>query len=243
MPTALVIGGSSDIGLAIARKFAEEGYNIQLTSRKEGSLDTTVSDIIIRFNVSCAAYTFQAENIVSHEYFFASLNPKPDIVIYVIGYMGSGNETIKSSAESAKIINANYTGAVSILNIVSSHFAVEKKGVIIGISSVAGERGRKNNLIYGSAKAGLTTYLSGLRNHLYPFNVHVITIKPGFVYTKMTEHLQLTTILTTTPKNVAHTVHKALVKNQNIVYVKGIWRFIMIVIRSIPEKIFKRLNL
>jgi short-subunit dehydrogenase len=139
-----------------------------------------------------------------------------------------------------KTINANYTGAVSILNIISADYASRQSGSIIGISSVAGNRGRQSNYIYGSAKAGFTAYLSGLRNKMYHSKVHVLTVLPGFVYTKMTEHLKLPKPLTANPEEVASAVFNGVKSRKNIVYVKWFWRWIMLIITSIPESMFKK---
>ena len=108
---------------------------------------------------------------------------------------------------------------------------------------VAGERGRQSNYLYGSAKAGFTAYLSGLRNRLFHHGLHVLSIQPGFVYTRMTEGLTLPPLLTATPEQVASAVSKAIDKKKNVVYVKWFWRWIMLIIKSIPEFLFKKLKL
>ena len=137
----------------------------------------------------------------------------------------------------------NYVGAASILNIVAATYAEKGKGTIAGISSVAGERGRLSNYLYGSAKAGFTAYLSGLRNRLFHQKVHVLTVQPGFVYTRMTEGMPLPKLLTATPELVAQTVYKATLAKKNVIFVKGMWRWIMLIIRNIPESIFKKMKL
>ena len=137
----------------------------------------------------------------------------------------------------------NYVGAVSILNIIAAKYVEAGKGVIVGISSVAGERGRQSNFFYGSAKAGFTAYLSGLRNRLFPKNVHVLTVKPGFVATKMTENMVTPKPVTATPDEVANAIYTAVEKKKNVIYVKWMWRWIMLIIRSIPESMFKKLKL
>lgn len=243
MPTVLVLGASSDIGKAIAYKFASAGYNVQLTARSVQSLQTTQSDIMIRHNVSCTVYAFDAVSFQEHEQFFAALQPKPDITVCVFGYMNDNELVISSQEETLRTINTNYTGAVSILNIVAQYYIAQKQGTIAGISSVAGERGRQSNYIYGSAKAGFTVYLSGLRNKLHHSNVHVLTVLPGFVYTKMTEHLTLPKLLTATPEQVADAVFKAVKGKKNVIYVKWFWRWIMYIIKFIPESIFKKKKL
>jgi decaprenylphospho-beta-D-erythro-pentofuranosid-2-ulose 2-reductase len=243
MSTVLILGATSDIGVAIAREFARSGNDIQLAARNPGDLGRIASDISIRFNVRTSSHSFDAGVTDSHASFFAGLSPKPDLTVYTIGYMGPGKESLQTWTETEKIIDANYTGAVSILNIVAGYYASQKKGTIIGISSVAGERGRQSNFLYGSAKAGFSAYLSGLRNYLFPLGVHVVTVKPGFVYTKMTEGLPLPARLTASPEKVAIAVRKAAAKKSNTIYHKGIWRWIMLVIKTIPEPLFKKLKL
>ncbi|MCC6286435.1 MAG: SDR family oxidoreductase [Chitinophagaceae bacterium] len=243
MSVALILGATSDIGKAIARKFAENKYQVLLACRNTAALSTFVSDMNIRYGIPCHSYSFDATDFSSHEKFYNDLPLKPDVVICVFGYMNDNEATIASQVETLKTINTNYTGAVTILNIIAADFAGRKQGVIAGISSVAGERGRQSNYIYGSAKAGFTAYLSGLRNKLYKSNVHVLTILPGFVFTKMTEHLNLQKLLTATPENVADSVYNAVKKRKNIVYIKWFWKWIMFIIKSIPESIFKKKEL
>ena len=243
MPNVLILGATSDIGLAIARKFASEKYGIQLASRNIEQLETFKKDISIRYGVSCSVHAFDADKFETHAAFYRSLEVKPDVTVYVIGYMNDNERVIRDWNESLKTINANYTGAVSILNIIADDYAQEQKGTIVGISSVAGNRGRQSNYMYGSAKAAFTAYLSGLRNKMYHYNVHVLTVLPGFVYTKMTEHLQLPKLLTAEPADVANAVYNGVKKHQNVIYVKWFWKWIMLIITSVPESMFKKKKL
>ncbi len=231
------------MAVAIARKFASEQHGLQLAARNLEQLGVLRSDLAIRFNVPCTIHAFDALDFESHQAFFDQLDPKPDIAVCVFGYMGE-NETVRNSLpETLATINTNYTGAVSILNVIGNYFALNRKGVIAGISSVAGERGRQSNYIYGSAKAGFTAYLSGLRNRLVQDNVHVVTVKPGFVYTRMTEGLKLPKPLTAHPSEVGDAVYKAVQNKTNVVYVRWMWRWIMLIIKSVPELIFKKLKM
>lgn len=243
MPTALILGATSDIGVAIARKFAAEGYSIQLAARNTAALQPLESDIRIRYNVSCTVHTFDAMAFATHRPFYEALSPKPDVTIFVIGYMQDNEKVKEDLDESLRTVHSNYTGAVSILNTIASDYRSKKAGVIVGISSVAGERGRQSNYIYGSAKAGFTAYLSGLRNDLYHHGVHVLTVLPGFVATKMTENLNLPKPLTAQPEEVARAIYKGVVKKKNIIYVRWFWRWIMLIITSIPETLFKKRKL
>ena len=243
MSTVLILGATSDIGFAIAKKFASEKYDVQLAGRNTDQLKPLQTDIQIRYGVSCSSHAFDAVAFESHQSFYDSLVTKPDVSIYVIGYMNDNERVINDWQESLKTINTNYTGAVSILNIIATDYATKQNGTIVGISSVAGNRGRQSNYIYGSAKAGLTAYLSGLRNKLFHDKVHVMTVLPGFVYTKMTEHLKLPGLLTAKPEEVASAVFNGVRNKKNILYVKWFWRWIMLIITSVPESLFKKKKL
>ena len=142
-----------------------------------------------------------------------------------------------------KIIDINYAKLVPLMNYFAQKFEAKRSGTIIGLSSVAGERGRQSNFIYGSAKAGFTAYLSGLRNYLYDKKVNVLSVIPGFMATKMTEGMPLNPKLTASPKQAANCIYKAYKNKKNVVYVLPIWWVIMMIIRNIPEFIFKRLKL
>lgn len=243
MSTVLILGATSDMAVAIAKKFASEQYALQLAARNLDQLQVMRADLSIRYNMACTVHAFDALNFNSHQAFFDQLNPKPDVTVCVFGYMGENEAVRQKLQETLTTIHTNYTGAVSILNVAGTYYAANRKGVIVGISSVAGERGRQSNYIYGSAKAGFTAYLSGLRNRLVQDGVHVVTVLPGFVYTRMTEGLKLPKPLTAKPSEVADAVYKAVQNKKNVVYVRWMWRWIMLIIKSIPELVFKKLKL
>jgi decaprenylphospho-beta-D-erythro-pentofuranosid-2-ulose 2-reductase len=243
MQHVLILGATSDIGFAIAKKFAAGKYAIQLAGRQTSQLAPLQSDIQIRFGVPCSIHTFDAVDTASHQAFYTSLHPSPDITICVVGYMIDNEKVIVDATETARTIATNYSGPVSILNIIAADYANKNKGTIVGISSVAGLRGRQSNYIYGSAKAGFTAYLSGLRNWLYHRKVHVLTVLPGFVNTKLTAHLSLPKLLTAQPEQVGDAVFNAVQKKKNVIYVKWFWRWIMLIITSVPEFMFKKKKL
>ncbi|HVM88594.1 MAG TPA: SDR family oxidoreductase [Puia sp.] len=243
MPTVLILGATSDIAMAIAKKFASHQYNLQLAARNINQIKPLGSDMHVRYNIQCTVHSFDALEFSAHKNFFESLTPKPDITICVFGLMENEDKAFDDFEVTHRMIDANYTGAVSILNIAAKYYLSQKQGVIAGISSVAGERGRQSKLIYGSAKAAFSAYLAGLRNKLLKYNVHVVSVKPGFVYTKMTEELKLPKLLTAYPSEVAVAVFAAVRKKKNTVYVKWVWRWIMLIIKNIPEFQFKKMNL
>ena len=241
--TVLILGGNSDVGKSLSRDFSKLGSNIILTSRKKGQLDSFKSDLEIRHSIKCDLEFFDVLDFNSHESFYNNLKKKPDIVISCIGYLDNQEKSENSFEESLKSIQTNFIGLVSILNIISNDFESRKSGIIVGVSSVAGDRGRGSNYIYGSSKSGFTSYLSGLRNRLFNSGVKVITVKPGFIKSKMTNHLDLPKILIATPNEISFDIIKSIKKKKNVVYTKWFWKWIMIIIESIPEFIFKKLKL
>ncbi|CAI6148792.1 MAG: putative oxidoreductase [uncultured Sulfurimonas sp.] len=243
MSYVLIVGAKSDIAKELARVYAKNGYNLYLGARESSELEAFKTDLEVRSSIKVALIELDITDYESHQGIYENLDEKPLGVIVVSGYMTEQYKAEKEWSEALNTINVNYTGAVSLLNIVANDFEAEKRGFIVGVSSVAGDRGRKTNYIYGSAKAAFSAYLSGLRNRLYESNVSVLTVKPGFVNTKMTEDLALPEKLTAQPTEVAEDIFKAQQAGKNILYTKWIWRYIMLIITNIPEFIFKKLSI
>ncbi|MEP2771622.1 MAG: SDR family oxidoreductase [Fulvivirga sp.] len=240
---ALILGGTSDISIALAKDLLVQGYSILLAGRNTEALNSIAADLEIRFDGSVRAIGFDATDYLNHRTFIEGLPSMPELTIAVFGYLGDQEKAQSDWQECERILDTNYKGAVSILNIVAKTYEDQKRGTIVGISSVAGERGRQSNYFYGSAKAGFTAYLSGLRNRLFKSGVNVLTVKPGFVDTKMTANMDLPGPLTATPEKVSKSIIKAIRKNKSTIYTLSIWRLIMYIIKTIPEFIFKRLKL
>ncbi len=243
MSTVLIIGANSDIAKATARVYAGFGYDLILAASSLEVLDPFVNDLKIRYDRNIDTIELDILNYQSHAEICKNIPKHIDGVIVAVGYLGDQFKSQNDFDETQKITDTNYTGIVSVLNIIANDFEKRKSGFIVAISSVAGERGRKKNYQYGAAKAALTTYLSGLRNRLYDKGVSVLTVKPGFVLTKMTRGLDLPEKLTAQPKEVALAIYSAQQKGKDTLYYYKKWRLIMWIIRMIPEKIFKRLDL
>lgn len=237
------MGGNSDIGKAYAALAAQKGYKIQLAGRNIDALSRVASDLKVRFEAVVSEHLFDARDYTSHEAFMLSLPEFPDEVLCVFGFLGNQITAQNDPKEASEILEANFNGAVSILSQFANEMEKKKAGCIIGVSSVAGERGRMSNYFYGSAKAGFTAFLSGLRNRLYHSKVHVLTVKPGFVNTRMTEGLPLPKPLTASPHQVANAIYRGVENRKNVVYSLAIWQLIMLIIKMIPEGIFKKLKL
>ena len=241
--TVLILGGNSDVGKSLAKDFSKLGSNLILTTRKKDQLNFLRSDLEIRYEISCDIKLFDVLDFKSHTSFYKNLKTKPDIVITCIGYLDNQGDSQNDFEESLRSIQSNFTGLVSILNIISNDFEKKGSGVIVGVSSVAGDRGRGSNYIYGSSKAAFTSYLSGLRNRLHALGVSVITIKPGFIKTKMTSHLDLPKLLTASTDEISKDILNSIKKGKSIIYTKWFWKWIMLIIKLIPERIFKKLRM
>ncbi len=239
----LLIGATSDVAKACAYIYAEKQYNLVLAGRKPKELKVLADDIKIRHNVSCDYLEVDLLDSNAHAEAINSLSEIPSITLCFAGYLGDHDLAIKDWTEAERIIQTNYTGVVSFVNLIANHYEEQGKGSIAVLSSVAGERGRQSNYLYGSAKAGLTAYLSGLRNRLASKGVHVASIIPGFIDTRMTEELDLPKPLTASPQQVAKAVFSAVKNKKNVVYVLWMWRYIMLIIKAVPEPLFKKLKL
>lgn len=244
MRYCLILGANADTGQALAHKFAQEGYHLILAVRQiTGYQERMKADLAIRYGISVTHVCFDAERYEGHAQMWDALPAMPDVVIVVFGYLGNQAKAMEDFEEAYRIIQANYIGQVSLLNHYVRRIRGQKKATIIGISSVAGERGRKSNYLYGSAKAAFSTYLSGLRNDLYVDGIHVMTVKPGFMKTRMLGDLPTPKLLTASTEYVADAIYKAFIQKKDVIYLFPIWRWIMFVIRNIPEFIFKKLTL
>lgn len=243
MSCVLIIGAKSDIAKAVARKYAANGYDLCLAARKANELKEFANDLSIRTQKKITCFELDILDYTSHKKFYDALQEKPVGVITAVGYLGDQKEAQRSFREAQKIVDTNYTGLVSLLNIIADDFEQRKIGFIVGISSVAGDRGRASNYVYGSAKAAFTTFLSGLRNRLHEAGVHVLTVKPGFVATKMTAGMDLPARLTAQPDEVAEDIYIAQQKGKDMLYTKWMWKWVMLVIRSIPEWKFKGMRI
>ena len=243
MSYILIVGASSDIAKAVAREYAKNGYDLYLAGRDIDRLKDFKRDVEVRTQRDIRLLELDILDFDTHKSFYDSLEPKPLGVISAVGYLGNQKKAQRDFKEAKKIIDTNYTGVVSLFNIIANDFESRRSGFIVGISSVAGDRGRKSNYIYGSAKAGLSAYLSGLRNRLYESQVQVLTVKPGFVATKMTEGMDLPPKLTATPKEVAKDIFDAQQSGKDVIYTKWFWRYIMMIIRFIPEWKFKKMSI
>ncbi|MDO4676781.1 MAG: SDR family NAD(P)-dependent oxidoreductase [Anaerobiospirillum succiniciproducens] len=166
-----------------------------------------------------------------------------DALFCSVGYLGDQKKAEQDIRECDLIMQANFNGLLPMLTATAKFFKQQRSGSIMVVSSVAGERGRCSNYCYGSSKAAMTAFLSGMRCSLLPYNVHVMTIKPGYVATRMVAHKKLPPYITASTQRVAKDIVKGFKRRSSVVYTMWLWRYIMAVVRLIPEFIFKRLNM
>ncbi len=241
----LILGGTSEIALALAAALASRDFGLILAGRDSAALEREAKDIELRYEVPVTVAHFEALDPDSHADFWQSLQPAPQGVVCATGLLGDHNDARRDFDHARRILDTNLTGCISVLDQAARHFEQAGEGFIIGISSVAGDRGRASNYYYGAAKAGFSTYLSGLRNHFASTGsrVRVITVKPGFVATRMTAHHDTPALLTAHPEQTARDIMRALQGRRDVIYTRWYWRWIMLIIRLLPETIFKRTKL
>lgn len=244
MRKILILGASSAIARGIALSFAQSGDELFLAGRHIDDLTRTANDLHIRFNIACYVGYFDVLKYETHSDFLKDVIDKMsglDGIVAAFGYL-TNPKSAAEFAECKKIIDSNFTGAVSIINLVVDYYLEQKKqGFIIGISSVAGDRGRAENYIYGAAKAALSIYLQGLRQRLCAHNIRVITIKPGYIDTPMV-YGRADVFFAADPNKVGAAIAKSLNKPWDVVYVPWFWRIPMLIIKLIPEFLYKRLE-
>ena len=242
MKYILIIGAGSDVALPLEYLYAKAGYGLYLASRNIERLMRDADEIRRQCTTEAIAYHFDVRETASHQQFYDSLPQKPIGIICLAGTLGDQSKSEQKYFEAQEVMEANYTGLVSIVHIAAADFEKRKEGFIVGVSSVAGERGRKSNYIYASAKAGFSAFLSGLRNRLHQSHVQVLTVHPGYIRTKMIEGRETPGIITATPEEVARDIFTAQQSGKDFIYSKWFLRYIMLIFRIIPESSVKKLN-
>jgi len=241
----LVLGATSGIAEACIRLWAGQGDHLFLVARNAGRLAAVAADARTRGAGYVGTAVADLDRTEHHADLLAhAVNSLGglDVAYLALGVLGDQSRAERNFAEAAQIAHTNYIAPVSILTWLANYCAQRRSGTIAVLSSVAGDRGRKSNYVYGSSKAALTAFVDGLRNRIDREGVRVMTIKPGPVKTSMTERMEKYKTFADVDK-VAATIVKAIDRGQDIVYVPGDWRLKMAIVRAIPEVLFKKLNL
>lgn len=247
--TYVILGPTSGMARALALELLAQGKSLILAGRNPEEIERIGTDATLRHGGDVRTLAFDAQDTDA----LADLPKRcqelndgalPDGVILCYGIMPTQEESEQDPATLRRVLEINFVSAAVTLQAFASAFAERGSGSIAGISSVAGDRGRQSNYIYGASKAGLSAFLDGLRNRMTPHDVHVLTIKPGFVDTPMTHGLiNPKSPLTAQPEQVARDIVRALERRQGTLYTLWMWRWVMLIIRSIPDSLFRRMKL
>ncbi|MFL5246443.1 MAG: SDR family oxidoreductase [Myxococcales bacterium] len=241
MKRVVVLGATSAIAQHVARLYADQGASLFLAGRNPARLAAVAGDLRVRGAGQVESAVFDLDDTAAHERLLdaaeAALGPA-DIVFLAHGVLGSRDA---SPEEAEAILRTNLGGPTSLLLRAARRMEARRAGTLVALSSVSGDRGRAANPVYGAAKAGLTALLSALRQRLSTAGVSVLTVKPGFVDTPMTAHLAAMPFVVG-PDRVARDIVRALERGADVVYTPPIWRIVMLVVRLLPEKLFKKLS-
>ena len=241
-----MLGATSVIGRATAQAFADAGYDLVLAGRAADELRRVAADLRVRSEADVRTEAFDALDTATHAAVIRhAIDDSEDRLVGAVvafGELGDAERAAQDFEHAEEIIRVNYIGAVSALTLLADYFEKKRAGFIVAISSVAGDRGRRSNYVYGSSKGALSLYLQGLRGRLHASGVQVLTVKPGFIDTRMTFG-NVSPHLAADPDKVGAAILKAVGAKRSVVYVPGYWSLIMKAINLIPERLFKRLDL
>lgn len=242
----IVVGATSVIGQATAHEYARAGHPITLIGRDAEELSAIASDITLRHTVETRVHRLDICALDQHHEIvdacFSEVDGEIDGVIVCVGYQPNDERARTDGEELDRVIKTNFSGVAAFLERCATQLAKRGSGFICALSSVAGDRGRQSNYVYGSAKAGLSTYLQGLRNRMFPHGVTVTTVKAGYIDTRLT-YGQPGIFLAAAPESIARSIRRVTARGAGVVYLPWFWRVIMTIIRAIPESLFKRLRL
>jgi short-subunit dehydrogenase len=245
MKKVIVLGATSAIAQATVRLLAARGASLYLVGRNAANLDAVAKDAATRGAAKVESQAVDLNDFNAHEGLvdaaYAALGGL-DGVVLAHGVLGDQAEAQKSWAATEAVLRTNFLSAVSLLTPLANRFEAQKAGTLVVISSVAGDRGRQSNYVYGASKGALSIFLQGLRNRLARSGVAVVTVKPGFVDTPMTAGFEQGALFVTA-RRAGRAVYRAIERRRDVAYVPWFWRPIMLVIRAVPERIFKRLKL
>ena len=242
--SVLVLGGGSEIALATVRRLvADRTRTVVLAARRPETLSDAVTELHSLGASTVEAVPFDANDTGSHEAFVHDVFETfgdIDLVLVAFGVLGDQTEAEADGAAATEIARVNYLGAVSVTVPIAAHLREQGHGTIVALSSVAGERARRSNFVYGSSKAGFDAFFQGLGDSLVGTGVRVMIVRPGFVHTQMTEGLAPAP-LSTTPEVVADAIARGLARGSEVIWVPPALRAVMTVLRHAPRAVFRRL--
>src|ERR1700691_5711863 len=241
----LALGATSAIAEATLRILAEQGGSFVLAGRNAQKLDAVRSDLLTRGARGATVLVADLDDTAAHPVLLAQAVEALggiDLALLAHGVLGNQADAERDYAAAEAILRTNVLSAVSLITWLANYFEAEGRGVLAVISSVAGDRGRKSNYVYGASKGGLNVFLDGVRSRIDRAGVQVLTIKPGFVATPMTAHLKKNALFAE-PAQVAKHIVRAIEKRKDVAYTPPFWGLIMLVVRNIPRRIFNKMNM
>jgi decaprenylphospho-beta-D-erythro-pentofuranosid-2-ulose 2-reductase len=241
----LMIGATSAIAHETAKCFAKDGSELFLVGRSSEKLESVQNDLKVRGAKRVESYVLDVSQLDRHqEMIQAAIETLDglDMVLIAHGTLGDQRLSQENVAKTLEEFTTNCTSVISLLTLLANYFEPRKRGCIAVISSVAGDRGRQSNYVYGAAKGALTIFLQGLRGRMAKSGVAVVTIKPGFVDTPMTASIRKG-LLFASPRKVGEGIYHAMLKGKEVVYLPWFWRPILLIVKSIPEPVFKKLSI
>lgn len=241
----MIVGATSAIAQETAKLFARSEAKFFLAGRSKEKLESIRDDLLVRGARQAETFLLDLTNVDKHQKLIDSAISALggfDAVLIAHGTLGDQKACEENVTVTMNELNTNCLSVISLLTIIANYFERQKQGCIAVISSVAGDRGRRSNYVYGTAKGAVNIFLQGLRNRLSTAGVKVVTIKPGFVDTPMTTAIPKNALFAQ-PQAIGKGIYNAMQSSKNVVYLPWFWRPIMLIIKSIPESIFKKLSL
>jgi decaprenylphospho-beta-D-erythro-pentofuranosid-2-ulose 2-reductase len=230
---------------ATARLYAAQGARLYLVARNQDRLTATADDLRVRGAAQVETAVLDLLETPRHAAVIEDAMQKLgelDVALLAHGILPDQGRCEADVETSLNTLAVNFSSTVAMLTLLANRFEAQGHGCIAVISSVAGDRGRQSNYVYGATKAGLTVFLQGLRNRLFRSGVAVVTLKPGFVDTPMTARIPKNALFAS-PATAGRAIHRAIEAGRDVAYIPAFWRLILLVAKSIPESIFKRLRL
>jgi len=243
--TVLALGATSAIAEATLRLLAERGARFYLVGRSQDKLHAVAADLHTRGAAGVATQAMDLDDTAAHGAMLMAAAQSLgtiELALLAHGVLGDQQEAEANYAAAEAVLRTNFLSAVSLITWLANYFETMKQGTLAVISSVAGDRGRKSNYVYGASKGALTIFVDGVRNRIDRAGVQVLTIKPGFVATPMTAHVAQGPLFAK-PAQVARGIVKAVEKGRDVVYLPGYWRWIMVAVRMVPRRVFKKMNM
>lgn len=246
MKKVVIIGATSAMAAAVAKIYADQSSRLFLVGRNTEKMTSISNDLKVRGADKVGIFELDINDISQHKSMLVAAEQSLegiDIVLIAHGTLPDQKLCEQNVPIALAEFNTNAVNTIALLTEIANSFEQKKSGVIAVITSVAGDRGRPSNYLYGSAKAAVSTFLEGLRARMFKVGVHVLDVRPGFVATPMTQDLDLPKLLTVEPEIVANSIVKAINKRKDVIYTPFFWKCILMAIKSMPNFIFKRMSL